>query len=175
MGIRYNNRKNYSDLTLKKKPNLKLIIGIGIIAAALLYLVISSTISQARYFLTVEELLNDPTLAQKNVRMSGVVLGETITYDLQTLDLNFSVAQIPGDHKLIQQMGGMAKVLAEAANDPSLPTLQVHYKGARPDLLQDEAQAILTGSLDSNGVFQASELLLKCPSRYESELPNQAD
>jgi len=29
--------------------------------------------------------------------------------------------------------------------------------------------------LDADGVFQAKELLLKCPSKYESALPNQAD
>jgi len=32
----------------------------------------------------------------------------------------------------------------------------------------------MTGALDENGVFQASELLLKCPSKYESELPEQS-
>ena len=36
-----------------------------------------------------------------------------------------------------------------------------------PDLLQHEAQAILTGALGVDGVFYASELLLKCPSRFE--------
>ncbi|NMD27519.1 MAG: cytochrome c maturation protein CcmE, partial [Chloroflexi bacterium] len=63
---------------------------------------------------------------------------------------------------------------AQAAHDPSLPTISVHYKGPRPDLLKDEAQAIMTGALDEAGVFQVSELLLKCPSKYESELPEQS-
>ena len=36
-----------------------------------------------------------------------------------------------------------------------------------PDLLQHEAQAIMTGRLGDDGVFYADELLLKCPSRYE--------
>jgi cytochrome c-type biogenesis protein CcmE len=44
----------------------------------------------------------------------------------------------------------------------------------KPDLLQHEAQAILTGQLDSNGVFQVSELLLKCPSRFEEAGPDQS-
>jgi cytochrome c-type biogenesis protein CcmE len=44
----------------------------------------------------------------------------------------------------------------------------------KPDLLKHEAQAIVSGSLDANGVFQAKELLLKCPSKYESALPTQA-
>ncbi|NLB70385.1 MAG: cytochrome c maturation protein CcmE, partial [Chloroflexi bacterium] len=92
----------------------------------------------------------------------------------ETLDLSFTVAQIPGDHRLIEQMGGMAKVLAEAVADPDAARMTIHYTGVRPDLLKDEAQAIVTGTLDENGVFQASELLMKCPSRYESALPEQA-
>ncbi|HNW95404.1 MAG TPA: cytochrome c maturation protein CcmE [Anaerolineaceae bacterium] len=160
---------------MKNKKNIKLIIGIALIAAALLYLVISSTLSQSQYFMTVAEIKDGQAeLVGKNIRMSGVVLGDTISYDPQTLDLSFEVAQIPGDHQLIKDMGGMSVVLAQAAHDPTLPKIQVHYKGPRPDLLKDEAQAIMTGALDESGVFQVSELLLKCPSKYEAELPAQS-
>ena len=160
--------------TLKKK-NTKLIIGIVIIIAAVVYLIASSTLSQSQYFLTVEELQsNQAEYVGKNVRMSGAVLGDTIEYDPQTLELTFQVAQIPGDHRVIEQMGGMSVVLAQAAHDPTLPKMTIHYVGPRPDLLKDEAQAIITGSLDENGVFQASELLMKCPSKYQSELPEQS-
>ncbi|HOV31664.1 MAG TPA: cytochrome c maturation protein CcmE [Anaerolineaceae bacterium] len=158
-----------------KKKNTKLIIGIVIIVAAVVYLIASSTLSQSQYFLTVEELQsNQAEYVGKNVRMSGAVLGDTIEYDPQTLELTFQVAQIPGDHRVIEQMGGMSVVLAQAAHDPTLPKMTVHYVGPRPDLLKDEAQAIITGSLDENGIFQASELLLKCPSKYQSELPEQS-
>jgi cytochrome c-type biogenesis protein CcmE len=157
-----------------KKKNTKLIIGVVIIIAAVVYLIASSTLSQSQYFLTVEELQsNQAEYVGKNVRMSGVVLGDSIRYDPQTLELTFQVAQIPGDHRVIEQMGGMSVVLAQAAHDPTLPKMTIHYVGPRPDLLKDEAQAIITGSLDENGVFQASELLLKCPSKYQSELPDQ--
>ena len=159
-----------------KKKNTKLIIGVVIIITAVVYLIASSTLSQSQYFLTVEELQsNQAEYVGKNVRMSGVVLGDSIKYDPQTLELTFQVAQIPGDHRVIEQMGGMSVVLAQAAQDPTLPKMTIHYVGPRPDLLKDEAQAIITGSLDENGVFQASELLLKCPSKYQSELPEQGN
>ncbi len=161
---------------MKKKPNYKFIIGGVIIAAALLYLLISSTVSGSQYFLTVEELqAQKAEFVGKNVRMSGSVLGDTIQYDAKTLNLTFDVAQIPGDHRVIQQMGGMAKVLEDAAANPNAPRMTIHYTGAKPDLLQPAAQAIVSGSLDANGVFQATELLLKCPSKYESALPKQAE
>ncbi len=100
-------------------------------------------------------------------------MGESIQYDPASLNLSFVVAQIPGDHKVIAEMGGMAKVLADAVADPNAPRITIHYTGVKPDLLKDEAQAIVTGSLDAEGVFQATELLMKCPSKYESELPDQ--
>jgi cytochrome c-type biogenesis protein CcmE len=40
--------------------------------------------------------------------------------------------------------------------------------------MKDEAQAIMTGKLGADGVFQANELLLKCPTKYQEAVPNQA-
>ena len=158
-----------------KKTNRKTIIAVLVIAAALVALLISTTRSSTQYFLTVSELQDDQTeMVGRNVRMSGVVLGDTIVYNPNTLDLTFEVAQIPGDHRVIKEMGGMAFVLEQAAADPTLPRITIHYNGVKPDLLKHEAQAIVSGSLDANGVFQAKELLLKCPSKYESALPTQA-
>lgn len=159
---------------MKKKPNIKLIIGGIVIVIALVYLVISATRSNTQYFMTVNELLTQQSELQgQKLRMSGAVVGESIQYDPASLDLSFVVAQIPGDHKVIAEMGGMAKVLADAVADPNAPRITIHYTGVKPDLLKDEAQAIVTGSLDAEGVFQATELLMKCPSKYESELPDQ--
>ena len=47
------------------------------------------------------------------------------------------------------------------------------YNGVKPDLLRDEAQAIMTGKLGADGVFYADELLLKCPTKYEDAVPDQ--
>jgi cytochrome c-type biogenesis protein CcmE len=153
-----------------------IIIGGVVIAAALLYLLISSTVAGSQYFMTVEELQTQRAeFVGKNVRMSGAVLGDSIQYDPKTLSLTFDIAQIPGDHRVIKEMGGMQKVLEAAAADPNAKRMTIHYTGAKPDLLQPAAQAIISGSLDSAGVFQATELLLKCPSKYESALPKQAN
>lgn len=161
---------------MKKKPNYKLIIGGIVILAALGFLIITATRSNTQYFMTVEELLTQKSeLEGQKLRMSGAVVGESIQYDPVSLDLSFVVAQIPGDHRLIEEMGGMAKVLAEAVADPNAARMTIHYNGVKPDLLKDEAQAIVTGSLDAEGVFQATELLMKCPSKYESVLPDQVE
>ena len=103
------------------------------------------------------------------------MLGDTIDYDPDSLLLRFTVAHVPGDMEEVEKQGGMAAVLHNAALDPGLPRLQVVYHGPRPDLLQNEAQAIITGRLGADGAFEARELLLKCPSRYEDAVPEQSE
>ena len=52
--------------------------------------------------------------------------------------------------------------------------MTVVYVGPMPDLLRHEAQAIVTGHVDEQGIFHADELLLKCPTKYEEAVPEQA-
>jgi len=66
-------------------------------------------------------------------------------------------------------------VLHAAVSDPNRSRIQVVYNGPMPDLLKDEAQAIMTGRLGEDGVFYADELLLKCPTKYEEAVPAQAE
>jgi len=154
----------------------KFIVGGLLIIAAIVYLIASSTRASAQYFLTVEELAakNEKVLG-RDVRVSGAVIGDSIQYDPQTLTLSFIVAHVPGDNKEIEAQGGLAAVLHAAAIDPNRPRMQVVYVGPIPDLLKNEAQAIMTGKLGEDGVFYAEELLLKCPTKYEEAVPGQAE
>jgi len=154
------------------KPN-KFLIGGIIMLIAVALLVVTSLKGNAQYYLTVDELVSGKVSQGSNVRVSGVVLGDTIQYDPRTLNLSFIVANIPGNNDEIEALGGLTAVLHDAALDPSATRLQVMYNGAKPDLLTDEAQAIMTGSVGEDGVFYAEELLLKCPSRYEEGVPSQ--
>jgi cytochrome c-type biogenesis protein CcmE len=152
----------------------KFFIGGLLIFAAVVYLVISSSQANAQYFLTVEELVNRKAdMAGRDIRVSGAVLGDTIQYDAQTLTLRFTVVHIPSDNKIIEAQGGLANVLHDAVENKSLSRLAVVYKGVKPDLLKNEAQAIMTGKMTADGSFTATELLLKCPTRYEEAVPEQ--
>lgn len=156
----------------------KFLIGGLLIIAAVVYLIASSTVGSAQYFLTVAELeekmaSNADGVLNRELRISGAVLGDTIQYDSQTLTLTFDVAHVPGDNSEIEAQGGLAEVLHQAVSDPSRPRLQVVYNGVKPDLLRNEAQAIMTGRMGENGIFHADELLLKCPTKYEDAVPEQ--
>jgi len=154
----------------------KFIIGGLLIVAAVIYLIASSTQATAQYFLTVEELnAKSTSMVGRNLRISGAVLGDTIAYDPITLALTFTIAHVPGDNKEIEAQGGLAKALHDAVVDPGRKHLKVVYHGPKPDLLRDEAQAILTGKLDAEGLFEAEELLLKCPTKYEESVPGQVE
>ena len=153
----------------------KFMIGGLLILAAVVYLIFSSTQASAEYFMTVDELKAEGSAAVgKNLRASGAVVGDTIQYDPQTLTLSFEVAHVPGDNAEIEAQGGLATVLHAAVVDPTRARMKVVYVGPKPDLLRDEAQAIMTGHLGEDGVFYADELLLKCPTKYEEAVPSQA-
>ena len=153
----------------------KFIIGGLLIAAAVVYLIVSTLGSTSQYFMTVQELNeNTAKVGGREVRVSGAVLGDTIQYDPETLTLKFTVAHTPGDQEEVDAAGGLAAVLHAAVMDPNAPRLQVVYTGVKPDLLRNEAQAIMTGKMGDDGVFYAEELLLKCPTKYEDAVPEQA-
>lgn len=165
--------------TLKRPGGLqnraKFFVGGLLIIAAVVYLIVSSTQLNSQYFLTVNELAARAEGAfDRHIRVSGAVLGDTIQYDSQSLTLRFTVAHVPGSNREINDQGGLAKVLHDAVNDPNRAHIQVVYEGPKPDLLQHEAQAIMTGQLGDDGIFYAEELLLKCPTKYEESVGEQA-
>lgn len=154
----------------------KFILGGLLILAAVVYLIASSTKASAEYFMTIDELKAQGTsVVGKSLRASGAVVGDTIQYDPKTLTLTFEVAHVPGDNAEIEAEGGLAAVLHQAVIDPTRNRMKVVYVGPKPDLLRDEAQAIMTGKLGDDGVFYADELLLKCPTKYEEAVPQQTE
>ena len=150
-----------------------LVIGLAMLGV-MGYLLINSV--GARYYVTVEELLNDENMHDKTVRVSGAVVGEP-SFDPETNALEFVVANIPNTNDEIKERGGLNLVLYEAANDPNAIRMRVvAHDQEIPDLLQHEAQAIMSGKLsmvDGEPVFFAEEITLKCPTKYADDVPEQ--
>ena len=137
----------------------KFLVGGLVILVAVGYLIVSSFGSSAQYFLTVAELrAKGAEIIGDDVRISGVVDGDSIVYNAQSLRLEFNIVDS----------------LDDVSN-----ALHVVYFGPKPDLMQHEAQAIIEGIWQDNGVFyahnRADSLLLKCPTRYEEDFPEQVD
>jgi cytochrome c-type biogenesis protein CcmE len=127
-----------------------------VVAAAVVYLIVSSISSSAQYYLTVKELRGKgQAMAGRNLRVSGYVVGDSIAYTPQASSLSFDIVDTH------EELSATTKV----------DTIKILYTGPKPDLLQHEAQAIAEGKLNPDGTFTANNLLLKCPTRYEDQLP----
>ena len=126
---------------------IKFIVGGAVVLGLILYLIVSAISSSGAYYREVGEVLNEQAaLAGKNLRVSGNIVTESIRYDAATLDLNFRIAD---------------------PNDTS-KQLAVHFHGVKPDQMDREgSSAIIEGVMGSQGVVEANNLLLKCPSRYD--------
>lgn len=151
-----------------------LIVGLLLVAGSGLYAARSAAQPSIQYFMTIGELLDiKDTMLEKQVRISGAVIGDTIQWDGATGKLTFYMADVPADYAQVEEQGGLAEVLKNAVNDPNRRRIQVVYTGVKPDLLRNMSQAIIVGKLDQEGTFQAEEILLECPSRYEEAVPDQ--
>ncbi len=122
---------------------MKFLIGGAIILVVIGWLIFSNVQGSTAYYLTVEEVMGQGP-SDRMVRVSGLVVGETIDWDTQQMTLRFEIADEGG----------------------SMPVI---FKGVRPDMFQDGAQAVVEGKYAASGVFEATNLLLKCPSKYVEE------
>lgn len=131
---------------LDAKPanrNLKFIVGAAVIFLAIGFLVFNAMGSAGAYYLTVSELTEQADSHYgKNVRVSGVVVDESMDYNSSELILQFDIK--------------------DDANQ-----LHIYFHGPRPDNFTRAAEAIVEGKYGEDGVLYANTLLLKCPSRYE--------
>ena len=129
--------------------------GKGIYIAALVlflggvgYLVASGVTKDSVYFLNVGEALATDAAELKQARLFGNVAAEGI--------------------ESLQPGPGVSFVLLD--KESPAKTLRVSYRGAVPDTFKAGAEVIVEGGLDkASGVFQASTLITKCPSKYQKQ------
>lgn len=129
--------------------NVKFIIGGLLPVALVVYLVfqlVQVTRTTGAYWMTVGELYAAaPDLLGERIRVNGQVVADSEDWNAQEVTLKFSIQDEDGD------------------------VLPIVFYGPRPDNFQRAAEAIAEGQLLPDGTFQADNLLLKCPSRYDEE------
>jgi len=137
----------------------KYLLGFALIAAAILFLIVTSMSANAQYFYTVEELrAKGQGAIDQNVRISGAVINSSTKFEVRDNQPYLEFA------------------IADAEKIDTQTPLHIVYNGPKPDLIdQPHAQAIIEGHLGADGNFHADNLLLKCPSRYEEQYPNQVE
>lgn len=148
------------ELIEPRSNRLKFVVGGVLIAAAIIFLVANAMADSTQLYKTVDEFhAEQDRLGDRDLRVSGMVVGESIEFtqiDATTSRLEFDIVD---DLQNPEQ-----RLHIVAMNEPM------------PDLLQHEAQAMVEGRAGENGVFEANPggLFLKCPTRYEEAGPQQA-
>jgi cytochrome c-type biogenesis protein CcmE len=126
----------------------KLLLGAFVILAAIGVYVFTSTNATQQYFLTLSELKAKGDLASREtVRVGGNLAANTTRIDTKD-------------------------ILAQFTMTDGTNLLPVVYKGVLPDTFEKSTQVIAEGKVSSDGVFYATLVLAKCPSKYD---PSQID
>jgi cytochrome c-type biogenesis protein CcmE len=130
------------------------------LAAALLFLagvgyLVASGLNQGSvYFVTVSEALAMPAEDLGQARLFGTVA--------------------PADIKRKPAAPGVVFSLRD--KERTGQAIRVDYDGAVPDTFKPGVEVIVEGGLDaSSGVFRATTLMTKCPSKYQKREQERSD
>jgi cytochrome c-type biogenesis protein CcmE len=148
--------------------NLRFIIGVGMMATGIGYLIYSAVRNTAEYYLTVNEVKARQTeLAGQTLRIAGRVQAGTISWNATTLTLGFAMSQPPADPNRPQ-------VTAVAASDATGIAYRVIARGQpKPDMFGPGRDVIVEGRLTPDGSIEATQVLTSCPSKYVPKAPDK--
>ncbi len=134
-------------MMVTRKGAFKFYAGGVIILVVIAYVTLTSFQANSVYYYTVQEVaVQHAKLAGQNLRVNGSLDKASLQLDQKTMTLRFNLQ----DGKNI---------------------LPVVYRGVVPDTLTTSESVVAEGHLDTQGIFQADTILVKCPSKYEESKP----
>ncbi len=127
----------------KPKYQIKYLIGAGIILAVIIGLIGFGLTQTGQWAVNLAELKakGDAAIGQ-GVRVSGQLEANSIAKDVKANQIAF--------------------VLTDGTN-----RLPISYKGVVPDTFNRAVEVIAEGKLNPDGSFTATNLLARCPSKYD--------
>ena len=131
---------------MNKRARARLIGVTAIIVIAIVAALYGLRPSVAAYE-TVAQIAKGGVKAGTRVQVGGAVVAGS--WDKQSNPMKFTIRD-------------------ETDSSGTGPTLKVVYSGTAPNTFGDGVVAIVTGQLDQGGVVQASTMITKCPSKYQS-------
>ena len=137
------------------KAGHRFLLGAGAIVAAMAVLITQGVKETGVYFLTPTELA-ERTAADSSFLNAGVKVGARV---------------VPGSIRRDETSRQIDFVISDGTHQ-----IPVTYRGLVPDTFTDqqEIEVIVEGRLGRDGVFQATDVLAKCGSRYEAVPGQQA-
>ncbi len=128
-----------------KGKKTKFIVGGVIISLTIGYLVYAGVRDTQVYYMTPTEVMaKGEAIYGQGVRISGRIEDGSINWDPRELELSFVL--VDGKEKI-----------------------PVHYHGVVPDTFKYGVEVVVEGKLAAGQPFEATNLLAKCPSKYEAD------
>lgn len=129
---------------MNRNKRVKWTIGISIIACCVLALSVMTLQGNSVYFYTPSEAIEKASSLQKSeIRVGGMVEGESVKWDRKTLDLQFVLTDLKGKK------------------------IAVAHKGTPPDLFKENSGVVVEGKIDTEGKsFLATKLMVKHSEEY---------
>ncbi len=126
-------------------PTVKFIIGGVVVAVVIGVLIATSFSGSTSDYLTVADARALGPDQSRDSRVAGAVVPDSVEWSTRDLHLTFRIEDETG-------------------------ILPISYYGPQPDMLVDAVEAVAIGKYDpASEVFEADELLMKCPSKYEEQ------
>jgi cytochrome c-type biogenesis protein CcmE len=137
----------------RKRRNMGLLIGVLAIGGGMLMLVMTSFDGSGSWARTVQQVVSDKdSLVGRNVKVSGALVKGSLRKRDDPCEYRFELTELNGKGA----------------------TLPVRYEGCVvPDTFRDvpgmDVEVTADGKVDPAGHFQASQIMAKCPSKYEMQ------
>ncbi|HEU4800200.1 MAG TPA: cytochrome c maturation protein CcmE [Gemmatimonadales bacterium] len=138
------------------KAGTRFLIGAGVIAAAVAWLMVQGVRETGVFYLTPTELASkvaaDSSFYDLGVKVGGAkVVPGSVVRDAASRQIDFRMSD-------------------------GQQVYPVSYRGLVPDTFTDasDIEVIVEGHLGRDGVFHATEVLAKCGSRYEAAAEEEA-
>ena len=124
---------------------MKFVLG-GIVVAVVIGVLIATSFSgSTSECLSVAEVKALGPDQARDSRVAGEIVPDSVDWSTRDLHLTFEIEDGTGN-------------------------LAISYHGPQPDMLVDAVEAVVVGKCDPGSeVFEAEELLMKCPSKYEEK------
>jgi len=136
----------------KSRKIIPVVATVLVIGAGVGYLFYSSAGEAFEYYKHVDEVVAEHERWEgRHLQIHGFVLPDSIARRLDR------------DHQQIEYKFRAVNCGRE---------IEVRYQGTVPDTFKDRAEVVCKGTLGTDGVFQATEVSAKCPSKYESSAPS---
>ena len=123
----------------------KFLVGGVVVVVVIGVLIATSFSGSTSDYLTVAEVKALGVDQTRNSRVAGEIVPDSVQWNTRDVHLTFQIRDQTGQ-------------------------LAISYFGPQPDMLVDAVEAVAIGKYDpANQLFEAEELLMKCPSKYEEK------